>query len=404
MNSKILIISFLVFLSSISFVYARYDIVEDTKLGIDEELSGEISDFNVPDSIVLGLVYPPSDDFSVNFKTWYNGLHYYQTTRYGMPSISFHYVISPQGELITNKNSLSERKIDIRGVADTQNSVIVGLFVENNQIGINPRIQEKMGEILLTIANQNAIPMDKIFIKDIEFEESQQRTLILNAKDSFGTWNNDLQKIKESIKDKYAPATKEYKVEVIGEAIVPIEELEVNKEFESKIKIKNTGKEIIYGGSRGEFLLSLAGEKDKSKFFINDVWASQTQVKLMKDGDILKPGEEKEYTFKAKTPLEFGQISEDFDLENTNSVKISSKPITIKVNIKKPEGSIIEVLETETGYLRVRENADFNSEEVERVSPGERYFVIKSENGFYHIDLGNGKNGWVYSKYVKSIQ
>jgi hypothetical protein len=404
MKLRILLTTFFIFTFAGIVVFARYDTIDDTKLGIDEQLSGEITEFGMPDSIVVGLVYPPGDDFNIDFKTWYNGIYYYQVTRFGMPSISFHYVISPQGELITNKNSLSERKLNVKGVVDSESPILIGLFVENDQMGLNPRIQEKLGEIVLNIANQNAISMEKIFIKDLKFGESEQRNLIISASDTFGTWGSDMQKLKDAIKDKYVPAIKEYKVEIVGEPILPTEQIEVSSEFEVRIKVKNTGKEIIYGGSRGEFLMSLSGESEKSKFFINDIWASQTQVRLMKDGEIIKPNEEKEYIFKAKSPLEFGNVSENFDLVSTSSVKLSTAPIVIKVNIKKPEGTIIEVLETETGYLRVRENADFNSDEVERISPGERYFVIESQNGFHHIDLGNGKKGWVYSKYVKSIQ
>ncbi|MBP9758455.1 SH3 domain-containing protein [Candidatus Dojkabacteria bacterium] len=401
-NLLIFLITSAFLFTTLSVVSARYENIEDTKFGIDPALSSEVNEFGLPDSIVVGIIESPSVDFNISFENWYSGMYYYQVTRYGLPSISFHYVISPNGDLVLNKNSQVEREITLEGMTSS-NPIVIGLFV-NDVVGLTPRLGAKVSEILLDIANNNSIPIEKIYVKDIGFVENEKRNLIMKAKDPYGTWINDFEKIKEAIKGKYLPTEKEYKLELAGDPQFPTGPLEVNEEFEVKLKIRNTGNNPIYAGSSGEFLLSLLDKEDKSRFYINDVWLSQTQARLMADGEILKIGEEKEFVFIGKTPLDIGKISENFELVNISGKKYSDKQIKIEVELEKTSRKIVEVLETETGYLRVREKADFSSNEVERISPGDRFFVLDSTSGFYNIDLGNDQKGWVYSKYVKSIQ
>lgn len=61
---------------------------------------------------------------------------------------------------------------------------------------------------------------------------------------------------------------------------------------------------------------------------------------------------------------------------------------------------MVMVKPTETGWLRVREEANGGAREITRVSPGEKYELLKSENGWVQIKLAGGKVGWVSSNYV----
>lgn len=61
--------------------------------------------------------------------------------------------------------------------------------------------------------------------------------------------------------------------------------------------------------------------------------------------------------------------------------------------------SKILIKETETGWLRVRELNSNVSKEVTKVKPGESYVLLDEKDGWYKIDLGNGKSGWVSTTY-----
>ena len=64
----------------------------------------------------------------------------------------------------------------------------------------------------------------------------------------------------------------------------------------------------------------------------------------------------------------------------------------------------VMIKETETGWLRVRESANNASAEIGRVIPLSIYTVIQETAGWYKIDLGNGKVGWISSKYAEKVE
>lgn len=61
----------------------------------------------------------------------------------------------------------------------------------------------------------------------------------------------------------------------------------------------------------------------------------------------------------------------------------------------------VVILQTPTGFLRVRAAADINSAEVAEVKPGESYQLLSQVSGWYEIRLNNGQSGWVSSNYAK---
>jgi hypothetical protein len=59
------------------------------------------------------------------------------------------------------------------------------------------------------------------------------------------------------------------------------------------------------------------------------------------------------------------------------------------------------ILDTPTGFLRVRESNNLNSAQITTVAPGETYAIINEETGWFEIKLTDGKTGWISSQYAK---
>lgn len=66
-----------------------------------------------------------------------------------------------------------------------------------------------------------------------------------------------------------------------------------------------------------------------------------------------------------------------------------------------PEVSKVLILQTPTGFLRVRESASISSREIGRVTPGEKYDLLQEGGGWFKIKLINGKEGWVSAQYAQ---
>ena len=62
----------------------------------------------------------------------------------------------------------------------------------------------------------------------------------------------------------------------------------------------------------------------------------------------------------------------------------------------------VVILETPTGYLRVRKEPSTLAEEVGRVKPGEEYELLDEDEktGWYKIQLDEGDEGWISNQYA----
>ena len=63
----------------------------------------------------------------------------------------------------------------------------------------------------------------------------------------------------------------------------------------------------------------------------------------------------------------------------------------------------VKIKSTETGWLRVRSSSDTNGTEVAKVKPDEEYELMEEKTDWIKISLGDGKSGWISSKYAEKL-
>jgi uncharacterized protein YgiM (DUF1202 family) len=61
----------------------------------------------------------------------------------------------------------------------------------------------------------------------------------------------------------------------------------------------------------------------------------------------------------------------------------------------------VVIIDTPTGFLRVRSASSTASLEINRAIPGETYEMITETNGWFEIKLKDGKTGWISGQYAK---
>lgn len=107
----------------------------------------------------------------------------------------------------------------------------------------------------------------------------------------------------------------------------------------------------------------------------------------------------KDKILKIKTALGFRLSSLVFLGVNTD---LSSVPVASSEALPSPTivVSKVLILNTPTGFLRVREGASVNSLEIARVLPGETYELDSEKEGWFKIKLADGKIGWISSSYA----
>lgn len=107
----------------------------------------------------------------------------------------------------------------------------------------------------------------------------------------------------------------------------------------------------------------------------------------------------KDKSIKIKTALGFRLSSLIFlgvnpDLSNPVTASISAIPLpTVAV-------ARVLILNTPTGFLRVREDNSISSSEIGRIKPGDSYDLIEEKDNWFKIKLQDGRIGWISSSYA----
>ncbi|MFO0703268.1 MAG: SH3 domain-containing protein [Patescibacteria group bacterium] len=91
-------------------------------------------------------------------------------------------------------------------------------------------------------------------------------------------------------------------------------------------------------------------------------------------------------------------------VEASSSASLPKVPKTTREPTPTSVPEKVEILDTPTGFLRVRIDPSLNGKEISQVKPGETYSYISSENGWVKIKLTDGNEGWVSDDYVKEVK
>lgn len=100
------------------------------------------------------------------------------------------------------------------------------------------------------------------------------------------------------------------------------------------------------------------------------------------------------YTLKAIVTLGASTFSDQTSSASASAVS----PIASSSAGTAPQ---ITILQTPTGFLRVRNSPSLGGSEIFQVHPDEIYPLIDENNGWYEITLKNGQQGWISAQYAK---
>jgi len=73
---------------------------------------------------------------------------------------------------------------------------------------------------------------------------------------------------------------------------------------------------------------------------------------------------------------------------------------TSAASIKEPANTV-RILDTPTGWLRVREEPTLAGSESARINPGQRFEILEEQSGWYKIKVDSEKIGWISSQYAQ---
>ncbi len=70
----------------------------------------------------------------------------------------------------------------------------------------------------------------------------------------------------------------------------------------------------------------------------------------------------------------------------------------------KPELPYVTILDTPTGWLRVRIEPSTSASEAAKVDPGKDYSLLDEKSGWYQIEYLEGEEGWISGRYAEKFE
>jgi hypothetical protein len=138
---------------------------------------------------------------------------------------------------------------------------------------------------------------------------------------------------------------------------------------------------------------------EDSPLFLNDEWLSPRTVYQVENG-FVKAQSEKVVTIKLQIPMIPDEYEETLELQYNGETVSES---VVNVESQDTGMSILRVLPTGLGYLRIREEPTTSSEEIGRAAENLYYEYTDTDNGFYKIKFGEEREGWISGNYIQVI-
>lgn len=393
-----IVISIIIF-NIILFRINALEILPKDDFAIDTTIIDQVEDYNLADSIVIAPLFLP-DDMMLEEIELYTGLFYYQSVRLNQKDFLAHYFVTSDGLILEGNTKGDDQRFKL--FENESKPIIIQYLTGSDSNDITLLAKNTLKQLLLQLANEQAIPLENIYIKDLKLYIKPLEPVLIKLSDLPGRWQASLKELVFELTPLYKPIPKNYMLSV-EKVSVPDSPLVYPATIEATITIKNLSEHVLYQDTVYEPLISKL-DNSPSKFYLNGIWLSQTQGPFMDEGSRIKPQESKTFTFKLQVPLYFGEITESYQLINSLGEAYTSTTFDVTLNVSRPEAQIVEITNTSTGQLNVRECPWASCEIIGRVTPGQRFIVLeKTDSGYLKLDLQQGKTGWVVSIYTKGV-
>ena len=96
----------------------------------------------------------------------------------------------------------------------------------------------------------------------------------------------------------------------------------------------------------------------------------------------------------------FVKLALDPSQKTKYTIEEPAQLATAAASLNEP-GNTVSILDTPTGWLRVREEPTLAGSESARVNPGQRFELLEEQTGWFKIRIDGQKEGWISSEYAR---
>lgn len=254
-------------------------------------------------------------------------------------------------------------------------SLIIFMLSKNNQKGALQVTSEPESKVYLDDKPIGQTPLCKCQLKDM-ISSGEHTLRVVPTKGDFDAFE---QKITIHPKVLTVVDRKFDKTGLGSASIISLTPIDDKKDAQiSIITFPETSKVFLDNNLSGE-----------SPIILKKITESDHELKISKEGY-------KDKIVRIRTVLGYklnALIFLGLNPQATNNSSQASPSATLS-------GKVV-ILETPTGFLRVRKEASTASQEIGQVKPGEVYTLLDEEDDWYRIQLNTSTSGWISVQYAE---
>ncbi len=394
------IVSVIVIGSSIREQIARaYFGYSRKQMGFDESLATKREEMEVPRQVYIFPIRTEDEDLKTDSKRWVDNLYYYTITNMHFPDIPFNYVLSTEGEVYGVRENPAINSLTLPG---QPTAVLVGVLLDGE---INTQQATSLQELLADLNSIYGIQKDEVETVKLAFAHQDTgdgekvpglyEIRLVQAGDAF------INSVRDAIAGVDYASAPRVDVALSIEDVKYDVKVRLGEKLPVEFTLRNDGTDPLVVGENNSLLLKTADDKD-SPFAVSGVWPS-LDTPILIDNMILKPEESKIFKFDMFASVLPGSQSQSFHIVDHDGNEIDGTEFTVDFAIERGDAKILEIKDTDTGYLNVRKGPALNSEKVSQVGVGERFVWTEKDGAWYKIKYSDSAEGWVYARYVREL-
>jgi len=381
----------LILVISITTVFAQ-EITGKRNLSYDNTLVYQNTyTYSQPSDIYITQVKGFEDKLANNPDSWVKLLYYYSITQLKLPDIPYNYLLGEGGEIYEGKQGGAGVTPNMKG---GDNVVLIGYL--SNKSSLTPRASEGLKDLVQSLSYKYGIKSSWKVV-DLSIETSKESLSILNASNVNNLFSDSVSQTMNNVKWSDTEHL-EYKASITS--VEYPKEVTIGENFNVKVVIKNEN-DFPWFGDKNYIYISTKESKD-SQFAINAVWDS-----FSKPGHIqtafVRPGESVEVTFSMLPKSLPGDYKESFNIMKSEDLIFQSSDFDVEFKIVAGNKKLVQINSPEYGFVNIRECRWSSCNKLDVANDKEVFINTKEEEGWYEIEYGEGKTGWVYQKYIKKL-
>lgn len=380
-------------------VISREDAGLDSSLSDDEDIT-----FAPVKKVLIANIPLPAGVRFGDSEMMYHGLYYYSIVHLGFMDIPFNYIVTWQGVVYEGRFGGQDVQPLLADSVDDiyRNSVLIGYYGNNQEMTYAGK--SALVDLVSRCRSYAGLSDDTVISVQVSLppktEDVQIATLSVDESDDT-LWNDIVIEVKNLSTSDLALSDVTVKGDV--DEVTYNDTVKAHENFIVTANIKNIGTTPWYNQGEHPIYLSTSEPRNhESSFFVSDKWLSFARVSVSNEEWVL-PGEVGTFSFEIATPLRPGDYSETFELLALPDNWIAGTQFRIEFTVTEGEYDLVEVLDTETGYLNVRECPSSGCNEIGKVVPGDVLISLTIEDNWYKVQLDDGMEGWIYGKYVRAL-